>query len=243
MHRLGGVVAALAVFLLSVPAGGIAAASDTIWTTVELGSRATHLRDEGDRGGDRPAAQHLLDGRRRLRLGTAVEQSRLKVGAGGLLTRIAGTGEAGFSGDGGPATAAQINFVDSASPTADGGYVLADTGNHRIRSSRRVAYHDGGRQRRAGLLGRRRAGDGRFDQRSAGRDRACRRVVSHSRLEQPSSPEGLSFGSDHHRRGHGSTGLQRRRRTGRRGDVLHSFRRRPYCGWRVPDRRRRKPAD
>ena len=50
-----------------------------------------------------------------------------------MLTRIAGTGEAGFSGDGGPATAARINFVHSASPTADGGYVLADTGNHRIR--------------------------------------------------------------------------------------------------------------
>ena len=56
-----------------------------------------------------------------------------KVGPDGIVTRIAGTGAAGFSGDGGQATGAQINFVHSAAPTSDGGYLLADTINNRIR--------------------------------------------------------------------------------------------------------------
>ena len=40
---------------------------------------------------------------------------------------------AGFSGDGGKATAAELNFVHTAAPTVDGGLLLADTRNSRIR--------------------------------------------------------------------------------------------------------------
>ncbi len=56
-----------------------------------------------------------------------------KVGPDGVVTTIAGSGSAGFSGDGGQATTAQLNFVHSAAPTPDGGYVLADELNNRIR--------------------------------------------------------------------------------------------------------------
>jgi hypothetical protein len=56
-----------------------------------------------------------------------------RVSADGTITTLAGTGVAGFSGDGGPATAAQLNFVHAASPTPDGGYLLADELNNRIR--------------------------------------------------------------------------------------------------------------
>src|SRR2546430_634491 len=51
----------------------------------------------------------------------------------GHVSTIAGTGVAGYSGDGGQATQAQLNFVHSAAPTPDGGYLLADTMNCVIR--------------------------------------------------------------------------------------------------------------
>ncbi|HEU0304014.1 MAG TPA: hypothetical protein VFR32_05480 [Gaiellaceae bacterium] len=49
------------------------------------------------------------------------------------VVRVAGTGERGYSGDGGPATAAQLDGVHGVAFMPDGGFVLADTGNHRIR--------------------------------------------------------------------------------------------------------------
>ena len=56
-----------------------------------------------------------------------------KVDANGIITTIAGTGAAGDSGDNGPATQAELNFVHSIAPTADGGFLVADTLNSRIR--------------------------------------------------------------------------------------------------------------
>ena len=56
-----------------------------------------------------------------------------KVGPDGNIATVAGTGIAGFSGDGGPATAAQLNFCHSASPMPGGGFVIADEVNQRIR--------------------------------------------------------------------------------------------------------------
>jgi len=56
-----------------------------------------------------------------------------KVAADGTITTVAGTGAGGFGGDNGPATQAQLNQPYAASPTADGGFLIADRGNHRIR--------------------------------------------------------------------------------------------------------------
>ena len=56
-----------------------------------------------------------------------------RVAPGGTISTVAGTGISGFSGDGGPATAARVDFVHGASPTPDGGYLIADTLNNRIR--------------------------------------------------------------------------------------------------------------
>jgi len=60
--------------------------------------------------------------------------SRLrKVDISGVITTIAGTGVAGYSGDGGPATAATLYYPESPVIDASGNIYLADTGNGRIR--------------------------------------------------------------------------------------------------------------
>jgi len=51
----------------------------------------------------------------------------------GVITTIAGTGLAGFSGDGGPATAAQLRAPVGVVIDADGNLYIADQGNGRVR--------------------------------------------------------------------------------------------------------------
>ena len=61
------------------------------------------------------------------------DDSRVRrVSAGGMITTVAGTGEYPFSGDGGPATAAGVAPRDVAT-LPDGGFLIADTANERIR--------------------------------------------------------------------------------------------------------------
>jgi DNA-binding beta-propeller fold protein YncE len=50
-----------------------------------------------------------------------------------VITTIAGTGSAGFSGDGGPATKAQLNRPHSIAFDASGNLLICDIGNHRVR--------------------------------------------------------------------------------------------------------------
>ncbi len=62
---------------------------------------------------------------------SVAEVSRLS--PDGVRTAIAGTRSGGFSGDNGPATAAQVNFPEGIAVDANGVVYLADTRNHRIR--------------------------------------------------------------------------------------------------------------
>ena len=51
----------------------------------------------------------------------------------GALVRVAGTGHPGFSGDGGPATAAKVSFPRGLTELTDGSMLFADWGNRRVR--------------------------------------------------------------------------------------------------------------
>jgi hypothetical protein len=65
---------------------------------------------------------------------TEYEGQRVRrVSAAGVITRVAGTGTAGFSGDGGAATAARLNKPVFVSTTSDGGFLIGDSLNGRVR--------------------------------------------------------------------------------------------------------------
>ena len=95
-----------------------------------------------DFGGDGgPAAQAGLDDPRGVAAfpdgrilipDTGNDRVRL-VGLDGTITTVAGTGHAGFAGDGGPATAADLDLPFSVAPEPDGGFLVTDAGNDRIR--------------------------------------------------------------------------------------------------------------
>ena len=56
-----------------------------------------------------------------------------KVSSAGMITTIAGTGIGGYSGDGGPATAATLNFPAAVAVDSNGNIFIADSGNAVIR--------------------------------------------------------------------------------------------------------------
>ncbi len=56
-----------------------------------------------------------------------------RVSPAGTISTVAGTATAGFAGDGGPATSAQLNFPVGVAASADGGFLIADNGNDRVR--------------------------------------------------------------------------------------------------------------
>lgn len=56
-----------------------------------------------------------------------------RVATDGAISTVAGNGSPGFSGDGGPATAAQLNRVQGVAVDSAGNLYIADTGNNRVR--------------------------------------------------------------------------------------------------------------
>jgi uncharacterized protein (TIGR03437 family) len=56
-----------------------------------------------------------------------------KVTSSGVISTVAGTGTAGFSGDGGPAVSAQLNAARGLALDTQGNLYIADINNHRVR--------------------------------------------------------------------------------------------------------------
>lgn len=56
-----------------------------------------------------------------------------KINTTGIISTVAGTGELGYSGDGGPATDAKLNNPRDVCTDADGNVYIGDLGNHRVR--------------------------------------------------------------------------------------------------------------
>jgi sugar lactone lactonase YvrE len=63
----------------------------------------------------------------------AARSQVFEITVGGAITVVAGNGTQGFAGDGGPATAAELNAPMSVAVAADGTLYIADTGNQRVR--------------------------------------------------------------------------------------------------------------
>lgn len=56
-----------------------------------------------------------------------------KIDGSGVITTVAGSDTMGFSGDGGPATDARLNFPVNVTFDGNGNMYIADRGNHRVR--------------------------------------------------------------------------------------------------------------
>ncbi len=95
----------------------------------------------GELGDGRPATAASLfspsgvavDGAGNFYIADAGNHRIRKVDAAGTITTIAGTGEGGYSGDDGPATAARLDSARGVALDGDGNLYIADTENHRIR--------------------------------------------------------------------------------------------------------------
>ena len=114
---------------------------------LDLGTRrTTDVAGSGTRGysGDGgPATAGSLnmpheiafDGRGHLYVAERDNHVVRKVEAGsGRLSTLAGTGVGGFSGDGGPASAAMLRQPHSVALAPDGRLLICDVGNHRVRA-------------------------------------------------------------------------------------------------------------
>ncbi|WP_338930531.1 NHL repeat-containing protein [Streptomyces netropsis] len=87
-------------------------------------ARAAHLMD--------PAGV-ALDGRGNVYIADRSNQRVRRVGPDGVITTVAGDGTPGFGGDGGPATAASLNFPHAMAVDGAGNLYIADDYNHRVR--------------------------------------------------------------------------------------------------------------
>ena len=96
--------------------------------------------DQGFAGDGGPATSALLDSPEGLALDSSgnlyiadTHNHRIREVVNGVINTIAGTGVAGFSGDGGSATSAQLAHPTALNVDAAGNIYLADSDNHRIR--------------------------------------------------------------------------------------------------------------
>jgi sugar lactone lactonase YvrE len=140
---------------LNDPIGIAIDADGRLWIADELNSRIRRVNGDGSiesvAGGgtvkpanaiDGTAATKLrlshpsylaIDGSGNVYLSDFLENVVMRIDASGLATRVAGTGKAGYGGDGGSATKAELNFPTGLALDANGNLYISDSGNNRIR--------------------------------------------------------------------------------------------------------------
>ena len=74
-----------------------------------------------------------VDGAGNLYVADAGNRRVRRIDTAGVISTIAGMGESGFSGDGGPATAARLNYPSGVAVDGAGNLFIADTGNDLVR--------------------------------------------------------------------------------------------------------------
>ena len=74
-----------------------------------------------------------IDGSGNVYFSDFVENVVMRIDASGRATRVAGSGRAGYGGDGGLAMKAQLNFPTGLALDANGDLYISDSGNNRIR--------------------------------------------------------------------------------------------------------------
>jgi len=110
-------------------------AADVPAYTIQTVAGSSYMGD----GGPATAAQIgsiqgvAVDGKGNLYLSDTDNSRVRKVDTAGIITTIAGNGTAGFSGDGGPASGAQLNLPYGLALDAAGDLYIADLGNNRVR--------------------------------------------------------------------------------------------------------------
>lgn len=138
---------------LSAPAGLAAAPNGDLYISdsavnvvrrVDASGRISTVagsRQGGQAGDGGPATQArlrgpqglALDGDGNLYIADTSNHRVRKVTPAGVISTFAGSGTAGFSGDGGPATAAALNFPSAVATDRKGNLYIADTENDRVR--------------------------------------------------------------------------------------------------------------
>ena len=109
---------------------------DTVAGTGATGPFAGGFSDDG--GPATSAALNLPDGvavdsSGNLFIADSINNRIRKVDTSGNISTVAGDGTQGFSGDGGPATSAQLFFPTGVALDSSGNLFIADLNNHRIR--------------------------------------------------------------------------------------------------------------
>jgi sugar lactone lactonase YvrE len=132
---------------LAVDGSGNLYASDSVYAIWKITPSATttviagELYDIGYNGDGIPATEALLlfpigvavDGAGNVYISDWLNYRIRKVDTAGIISTVAGTGTAGFSGDGGPATSAMVSLPTDVAVDAKGNFYIADWDNYRVR--------------------------------------------------------------------------------------------------------------
>jgi hypothetical protein len=138
-----------------------------------------------------------LDAAGNLYIADRINHRIRKVDASGTISTVAGNGTAGFSGDGGDATLAQLSDPRGVALDAAGNLYIADLSNNRIRkvdASGTISTVAGNGTRVLGRWGRGDAGAAEQSQRGAG----CGGQPVHRGFWQPAHPQGGCQRDDQH---------------------------------------------